>query len=65
MKLEIILDDRIYTSVEADDIGHMEAAQKTFDEMPATDCYMIHLKGGGILVLGKRAVQSAHFKFLP
>lgn len=62
MRLQIVLDGVTYISQPIDQIGFVDAAESLFKDMGVTHCYQMFLEDG-ILVLGKDAVQKAHFIF--
>lgn len=65
MKLEITIDGKTYVSVATDKVTPSEAAEQIYNQIDAYTKLKVDLEDGGVLVIGKEAVQRAVIIFKP
>ncbi len=63
MHLKVIVDGIEYNGISDSTLNIHEVADKWYEKIDRMDSLLMPLSNGNVLVLGKNAVQNAHFEF--
>lgn len=65
MKIEIIIDGKIYTTVESPNITIEKAAESLYENFAELNKLQLNLEDGSVLIIGKGVIQSSVFIVKP